>query len=601
MKEVVDRIVQYPNRYKLTDVSTGQELGTYDFTEEPGAVQQVGTEINKELFDSIEADIEAAVNFDPNGTYPNLTSGEATNATNDAQGRDIALTYATKSEIPEDVTINLNGQDVTDPAFYAPTAAGQAGQVLVSNGAGQAPTWQDAGKDISGAVVTLGPALTYNGSEQTQTVQSVVLDDIPLVEGIDYYISGNKQTNAGTYMLSVMGKSSYSGTATKEWTIAKAAAPAISVDKQSVSIVGAAGTTATVTVSASVSGTVSAQTSAPNVVTATVAGMVVTLTSTLASLQIAGSATISISFNAGSNYEIATIMVNVTVTSILQTLNDNSWEAIKTVSDADMGASYWAVGDTKSVTLNGKVGTLSLNTTLWAYILGFNHNSDREGTHRIHFGGFKTAQAGGVDVALVTNYGKTDTTGLKYFNINHWGYYNYGGWAACDMRYDIIGSTDVAPSGYGSAKTEGATGNNPTSTCTTNPVANTLMAALPADLRAVMKPVTKYTDNKGGNSNAASNVTATTDYLWLLAEYEVQGTRTYANSSEQDYQEQYDYYANGNPKTKKQHTNISTGAKWYARSPGTVYNTSFCFISIQGFSDYTAAYYSYGLAPAFAV
>lgn len=110
MKEVVDRIVQYPNRYKLTDAETGQELGTYDFTEEPGTVQQVGTEINAELFNSIEQDIEAAGNFDPNGTYPNLTAGKATNAahadsadtatkaTQDASGNDIVATYATKAE-----------------------------------------------------------------------------------------------------------------------------------------------------------------------------------------------------------------------------------------------------------------------------------------------------------------------------------------------------------------------------------------------------------------------------------------------------------------------------------------------------------------------
>ena len=107
MKEVVDRIVQYPNRYKLTDVSTGQELGTYDFTEVTGTVQQVGTEINAELFNSIEADIEAAGNFDPNGTYPNLTAGNAahaasadaaTKASQDASGNDIVATYATKTE-----------------------------------------------------------------------------------------------------------------------------------------------------------------------------------------------------------------------------------------------------------------------------------------------------------------------------------------------------------------------------------------------------------------------------------------------------------------------------------------------------------------------
>ena len=57
MKEVVDRIVQYPNRYRLMDVSTSEVLGTYDFVEETGTVQQVGTEINAELFDSIAQDL----------------------------------------------------------------------------------------------------------------------------------------------------------------------------------------------------------------------------------------------------------------------------------------------------------------------------------------------------------------------------------------------------------------------------------------------------------------------------------------------------------------------------------------------------------------
>lgn len=61
MKEVQDRVVQFSNRYKLTDVDTGEVLGTFDFDEETGTVQQVGTEIDKELFDSIANDIAARV------------------------------------------------------------------------------------------------------------------------------------------------------------------------------------------------------------------------------------------------------------------------------------------------------------------------------------------------------------------------------------------------------------------------------------------------------------------------------------------------------------------------------------------------------------
>ena len=61
MKAVVDRIVQYANRYQLTDIETGEVLGTFDFEEVTGTVQQVGTEIGKELFDSIADDLAARV------------------------------------------------------------------------------------------------------------------------------------------------------------------------------------------------------------------------------------------------------------------------------------------------------------------------------------------------------------------------------------------------------------------------------------------------------------------------------------------------------------------------------------------------------------
>ena len=62
MKKVYDRVVQYANRYKLTNVSTGEELGTFDFAEAPGTVSQAGTEIDAELFDGMtDEEIEEAV------------------------------------------------------------------------------------------------------------------------------------------------------------------------------------------------------------------------------------------------------------------------------------------------------------------------------------------------------------------------------------------------------------------------------------------------------------------------------------------------------------------------------------------------------------
>jgi len=130
-------------------------------------------------------------------------------------------------------------------------------------------------------------------------------------------------------------------------------------------------------------------------------------------------------------------------------LNDQTWAEIRQVSDAGQGSSYWSVGDRKAVLVNGTVGTLAVNQTLYVYILGFNHNSAKEG-NGIQFGTFKTALSGGTDVCLIDgSYNSYKTDGSKIFNMNHWGNYNYGGWKACDLRYDILGSTNKAPVNYG--------------------------------------------------------------------------------------------------------------------------------------------------------
>ena len=258
-------------------------------------------------------------------------------------------------------------------------------------------------------------------------------------------------------------------------------------------------------------------------------------------------------------------------------LDKNEWKVIKKVADADKGANYWAVGDTKRITLNGKVGAYTFsNFNVDVFILGFNHNSTKEGTHRIHF---LLGKIGGKFVGLVDSYydpsGYTTTSGAFTMNTSDT---NSGGWAKTQMRSTVLGAASDP----------------------TNPTANTLLAALPADLRAVMKSVTKYTDNTGGGSNSASAVTATTDYLWLLAEFEVFGSRTYANSSEPSSQAQYEYFKAGNSKIAYKHSAAETAAAWRLRSPYSDPTTTFCAVdSGGGASTYTAAR-SLALVPGFA-
>ena len=117
----------------------------------------------------------------------------------------------------------------------------------------------------------------------------------------------------------------------------------------------------------------------------------------------------------------------------------------------------------------------------------------------------------------------------------------------------------------------------------------------------IIAACTKYSDNTGGGSNTASYVTATSDKIWLLSEMEVQGTRSYANSAEANYQKQYDYYKNGNSKVKYQHTATTNACSWWLRSVYASNTSIFCFVSTGGSAHGDIAYYSYGFAPGFKV
>ena len=76
-------------------------------------------------------------------------------------------------------------------------------------------------EDITQAEISLGEQLTYNGQAQTQEIV-VKYNDDTLVKGTDYTITGNVNTNAGTYELTVTGIGSYEGSVKVEYVIAKA-------------------------------------------------------------------------------------------------------------------------------------------------------------------------------------------------------------------------------------------------------------------------------------------------------------------------------------------------------------------------------------------
>ena len=439
--------------------------------------------------------------------------------------------------------------------------------------------WTDGTQEAKSVSWTIGRAeiknvpaqtgsVTYNGSAQSPAWSNYNSSQLT--------IGGTSSaTNAGSYSATFTPTSNYKwsdGTTTAKsasWTIGKAAG-SITLSASSLSLTYPK-TSGTITVTRPGSGTVTASSDNTNIATVSVSGTTITVTA-----KATGSATITVSVGADTNYTAPSSKTfTVAVTLVSKTLSSNSWAVIKAVSDAGQGANYWSVGDTKRITLNGKVGAYTFsNFNVDVFILGFNHNSSKEGSNRIHF---QIGKVSGKAVALCdSQYNGSGSSAMFHMNSSD---SNSGGWNGSYMRKTLLGNS-----------------NTPAST-----LENSLMAALPSDLLAVMKTVTKYTDNTGGGSNSSGNVTATADYLFLLAEFEVFGTRYWANQYEQNSQKQYDYYKAGNSRVAYNHSAVSTAVWWWLRSAYCYSSSSFCDVTTVGRSTTNTAYYSAGLRPGFAV
>lgn len=417
-------------------------------------------------------------------------------------------------------------------------------------------------------VPTQKNSLTYTGSAQSPTWNNYDSEKMTLG-------GTTSGTNAGSYNATFTPKTNYkwadgsTGAKTVAWSIAKAAG-SLSLNKTSIKLT-AAKTTDTITVTRAGDGKITATSSAPTVASVSVSGSVVTVTA-----KAKGSATITVSVAAGTNHTApANKTCSVEVTLPTKVLNDNSWATIREVSSAGLGANYWAVGDVKEIKINGKVGNTTFsNLAVNTFILGFNHNSAKEGANKIHF---QIGKIGSTAVGLCDSQYNNTISSSGYFNWNT-SNTNSGGWNACYKRKTLYGN-DGTP---------------------TSPVANSLMAALPSELLAVMQPVTKYTDNTGNSSNTSGAVTATTDYLFDLSEFEVFGSRTYANQYEQNSQAQYDYYKAGNSKVAYNHSAVSTAVRWGLRSPYYNRASTFCSVNTDGTIASNYAHRSLALRPGFA-
>lgn len=469
------------------------------------------------------------------------------------------LTYTGAAQSP-----SWNGYDTEKLTIGGTTSGTNAGSYVATFTPKEGYEWADGTKTAKSVTWTISKAslsvpaqsgtLTYTGSAQSPQWSNY--DSNKLTIG-----GTSTATNAGSYAATFTPKANYQwsdgSTSAKSvtWAIGKAAG-SLTLAKSSVTL-NISSLTESVAVTRAGDGVISATSSNTATARVEVSGTSVKITGLKA-----GTAKITVKVAAGTNHTAPSDKtINVTVSLPDTSLANNTPDIIAAAAKSGQAANYWSVGDKVGIAVNGSFGGLSYNNTVYAFILGFNHNSSVEGGNSIHFQFGKTAA--GVDIAFVNSYGST-STGFCMNTSNT----NSGGWNNSYMRKTICPA---------------------------------FLAALPKAWQNIIAACTKYSDNTGGGSNTASYVTATSDKIWLLSEMEVQGTRSYANSAEANYQKQYDYYRNGNSKVKYQHTATTSACYWWLRSVNASGTGNFCSVYTGGSASNYSAYYSIGFAPGFKV
>ena len=208
---------------------------------------------------------------------------------------------------------------------------------------------------ISGATVTLGTSTyTYDGTAKKPSV-TVKLGSTTLTQGTDYTVSYSSNTNAGTATVTITGTRDYTGTVIKTFTINKAS-QSISVSPGSVSL--SVGGTKQLTVTGAKT-TLSYKSSSTSVAAVSTSGKI--------TAKGTGTASITITAAATTNYSAATKTVSVTVKPGTPSLSSvkNTTSGVKVTWKAVDGASgYYIYRATSSGGKYTKVGTVTSGSTV---------------------------------------------------------------------------------------------------------------------------------------------------------------------------------------------------------------------------------------------
>ena len=227
-------------------------------------------------------------------------------------------------------------------------------------------------------------------------------------------------------------------------------------------------------------------------------------------------------------------------------------------------ADYWAVGDTRTVSLSAMSATgvgESHRAQDVQFVIGDFEHDDLTTPINGHSKSAVTLLQKDclMDATSASNVnnGSYDTE-KGYMNITNT---NVGGWKNCARR----------------------------AWCN-----NVFFAALPSTWQSMVKTVNKKSGTGGGSS---SGTEVTTDKIFLAAEIEIFGSTTYSVSGEGT---QYQYYKNATANRYKmpKWNSYSVSYVYWERSPRSGYTTSFCNVDYNGDAyDREAASNAWGVAP----
>ena len=232
---------------------------------------------------------------------------------------------------------------------------------------------------------------------------------------------------------------------------------------------------------------------------------------------------IKLTLPASNNY--AEHVIEVPVSCAKHALELYSWKEIQEIAKTGNAAAYFAVGDMKKITLDGRFIDTNIHKEVYVYIMGINYQSDLN-NFGIDFGTFKLEKGTDVCFELPKNFEVYQNN--KVFTDND-------SWMVMKVRYSGLGSTDKINS-------------DATDDCAKNPVKNSLMSTLPEDLRNVMQKLNIASETWGQSNDLCYSK----DFLPLLDIKETQS----------NVEQAFEYYKNGNS-TKKYDINEYTKPSYH--------------------------------------